>query len=175
MQTEVLLQRVTSATSKVQVWLLEIASVQQIFVDVLQVAYLGLHKACSQTLSAMRSHPHLQGTVTSWPAIFEVMQLIVNCITPWHQDPGGYPEAYDCLLNLGNCQDTGLDIANCLASLSYPLGSVIYLTGKVLIHLVKAWGAGWERAVIVHFIKDMVQDRLGVARPQIPNFHQYLA
>ncbi|KIK74083.1 hypothetical protein PAXRUDRAFT_89343, partial [Paxillus rubicundulus Ve08.2h10] len=159
---------VTSATSKVpevQAWLLEIASVQQLLVDVLQVIHPGLHKACSQTLSAMRSNPHLQGTVTSWPAIFEVMQLIVHRITPWHWDPGGYPEVYDCLLNLGNCQDARLDIADCLASLSYPPGSVIYLTGKVLIHLVKEWGAGWERAVIAHFTKDMVQDRLGVARP----------
>ncbi|KIK76056.1 hypothetical protein PAXRUDRAFT_171023, partial [Paxillus rubicundulus Ve08.2h10] len=160
---------------EVQMWLLEISLVQQLLAEVLQVIHLGLHEACSQTLSAMRWSPKLQGAVTSWPAIFEVMQLIVNCINPWHKDPGGYPEAYYCLLNLGNCQDARLDIANCLASLSYPLGFVIYLTGKVLIHLVKEWGAGWERAAIVHFTKDMVQDRLGVACPQLPTFHQYLA
>ncbi|KIK73529.1 hypothetical protein PAXRUDRAFT_164219, partial [Paxillus rubicundulus Ve08.2h10] len=54
-------------------------------------------------------------------------------------------------------------------------GSVIYLTGKVFIHSVKEWGAGWERAIIAHFTKDMAQDRLGVSRLQLPTFHQYLA
>ncbi|KIK78046.1 hypothetical protein PAXRUDRAFT_40731, partial [Paxillus rubicundulus Ve08.2h10] len=85
--------------------------------------------------------------------------------TPWHQDPGGYPEAYDCLLNLGNSQGTRLDLANCGASLSYPPRSVIYLTGKLLMHLVKEWGVGWERAVITHFPKDALQDRLRVSCP----------
>ncbi|KIK73240.1 hypothetical protein PAXRUDRAFT_61307, partial [Paxillus rubicundulus Ve08.2h10] len=83
-----------------------------------------------------------------WPTVFEVMELIANCTTPWHRDGGSCPEAYDCLLNLGNCQEARFDIADCGASLSYMPRSVIYLTGRVLMHSIKEWGAGWERAVI---------------------------
>ncbi|KIK72737.1 hypothetical protein PAXRUDRAFT_177046, partial [Paxillus rubicundulus Ve08.2h10] len=53
--------------------------------------------------------------------------------------------------------------------------SVIYLTGRVLMHSIKEWGAGWERAVIAHFTKDAVQDRLGVPCLKLLTFQQYLA
>ncbi|KIK79217.1 hypothetical protein PAXRUDRAFT_161898, partial [Paxillus rubicundulus Ve08.2h10] len=110
----------------------------------------------------------------SWPTVFEVMESIVNRAMPWHQESGGCPGAYDCLLNLGNCQEARFDIADCGASLSYMPGSVIYLTGMVLMHSIKEWGAGWERAVITHFTKDAVQDRLGVPCSKLPTFQQYL-
>ncbi|KIK81143.1 hypothetical protein PAXRUDRAFT_71964, partial [Paxillus rubicundulus Ve08.2h10] len=100
-----------------------------------------------------------------WPAIFEVIELFVNHVMPWHQDAGGCLEAYDCLLNLGNCQDARLDIADCQAGLSYPSRSIIYLMGKVLMHSVKDWGKWWKAAVITHFTKDAAHDRLGVACP----------
>ncbi|KIK81367.1 hypothetical protein PAXRUDRAFT_71913, partial [Paxillus rubicundulus Ve08.2h10] len=157
-----------SATSKVpevQEWLQQIMWVQEFLAKVLQVAQPSLHDACRQTISAMESTLDLQDAASRWPAIFEVIELIVNCVTPWHHDAGGFPEAYDFLLNLGNCQDARFDIADCQTSLSYPPGSIIYLTGKVLMHSVKDWGKGWERAVITHFTKDAVHDRLGVACP----------
>ncbi|KIK71907.1 hypothetical protein PAXRUDRAFT_91257, partial [Paxillus rubicundulus Ve08.2h10] len=117
-------------------WLRKITSVQQLLTDILQVVHPSLHDICSQTLSTMQSNPNLQDSTTGWPTVFEVMELIVNHAMPWHRDSGGCPEAYDCLLNLGNCQEARFDIADCGASLSYMPGSVIYLTGRVLMHSI---------------------------------------
>ncbi|KIJ15241.1 hypothetical protein PAXINDRAFT_77827, partial [Paxillus involutus ATCC 200175] len=168
---------VSSASSRepaMQCWLQQISPVENLLTEVLQVVHPELHQACSEVLSKLQLNPTLREVVESWPAIFEAMELIVNHVTPWHQDQGGCPEAYDCLLNLGNCQDARFHISDLGASFDYPPGSVIYLTGRVLRHSVKELEKGKERAVIAHFTKDAVQNRLEVIRPQLPTISQYL-
>jgi hypothetical protein len=160
--------------SAVQDWLQKIAPVENLLTEVLQVVHPELHQVCSQALSSLRSNPTLEEATRFWPAIFDAMELIVNRVTPWHQDRGSCPEAYDCLLNLGNCQDAMFRISDFGADFHYPAGSVIYLTGRVLRHAVNEWEKGRERAVIAHFTKDAVHNRLEVHRPRLPTIRQYL-
>ncbi|KAF9230734.1 hypothetical protein BU15DRAFT_56917 [Melanogaster broomeanus] len=84
------------------------------------------------------------------------MELIDS---PWHQDPSRCPHSYDCFLSLGTSHDASLNISDFGASLKYTPGSVVYLTGRVLRHSVKQCQGG-ERAVLVHFAKDAVHNRM---------------
>ncbi|KIK73917.1 hypothetical protein PAXRUDRAFT_20379 [Paxillus rubicundulus Ve08.2h10] len=74
-----------SATRKVPEvpeWLQQTPWLQEFLARVLQVVHPSLHDACSQTLSAMGSTPDLQAAASRWPAIFEVIELIINHDTP---------------------------------------------------------------------------------------------
>lgn len=50
---------------------------------------------------------------------------------------------------------------------------VAYLDRKVLQHSVHHWNKG-EHYVIAHFMKDKVQDRVGVPRPAFPLQTEFL-
>ncbi|KAF9218139.1 hypothetical protein BS17DRAFT_849507 [Gyrodon lividus] len=164
----------SSQEPAVQEWLQQISPAENLLTEVLQVVHPEFHDACSQVLSRLQLNTTLKEAAESWPAIFEAMELIVNRVTPWHQDQGGCPEVYDCLLNLGNCQEARFLISDFGVISPYSPGSVIYLTGRVLRHSVKEWEKGREQAVIAHFTKDAVQNRLEVNHPQLPTIHQYL-
>ena len=54
------------------------------------------------------------------------------------------------------------------AQLTYRPGTLVFLTGRVLEHEVPEWEGG-ERVVIMHYMKDLVHNRLGVPRPLVPS------
>ena len=115
------------------------------------------------------THPN----VNLWPSFFSGIQVIVNHDTPPHRDMGGSPTCYDFLLNSGTHKLSRLDLPDLGTSLSYGPGTLVAVSGKVLLHGVKWWEGG-ERVCIAHFIKDAVHARLGLERPQWRRQQTYL-
>ena len=86
---------------------------------------------------------------------------------------GGSPTCYDFLLISGTHKQSRLDLPELGTSLSYGPGTLVAVSGKVLLHRVKWWERG-ERVCIAHFTKDAVHARLGLERPQWPRQQTYL-
>ena len=114
------------------------------------------------------THPN----VNLWPSFFYGIQVIVNHDTP-HRDMVGSSTCYGFLLSSGTYKQSRLDLPELGTSLSYGPGTLVAVSGKVLLHGVKWWEGG-ERVCIAHFIKDAVHARLGLERPQWPRQQTYL-
>ena len=82
-------------------------------------------------------------------------------------DAGGAASSYNLLLALGE-GFANLHLADVGAQLAYAPGTLVFLTGKVLEHEVPEWEGG-ERAVVAHYMKDLLHDRLHVPRPTLPS------
>ncbi|KAG1743585.1 uncharacterized protein EDB91DRAFT_1051204 [Suillus paluster] len=105
--------------------------------------------------------------VSRWPLFFSRLEVIANCLTLPHRDPGGARSHYDMLMSLGIGHDTIFSIKDLEADLDYFPGAMCFICGKVLEHLVGPWKKG-EHFVLAHFMKDKVHDRVGVTRPPFP-------
>jgi hypothetical protein len=95
------------------------------------------------------------------------MDLIVNRSTPPHLDAGGGRSYYDLLLSLGDNNGAMFCLNDVDAQLDYSPGTAVFFTGGVLKHSVSTWTGG-ERVAIAHYSKDLILDRLGIARPILP-------
>ncbi|KIJ10451.1 hypothetical protein PAXINDRAFT_16536 [Paxillus involutus ATCC 200175] len=158
---------------EVQAWLAKITPIEEFLNEILKVVHPRLHKACGTVMSAMKLDEALAESANSWPSLFGAMELIVNRITPWHQDSGAASGSYDLLLSLGCNESVQFEVSDIGGSFTYGPGALLYLTGKVLRHSVPEW-EGEERVVLTHFTKDAVQDRFLAPRPVLPNIDQYL-
>lgn len=104
----------------------------------------------------------------NWTSAYSGMDLIVNRITPPHRDAGGALSFYDLLVSLGEGHQANFQVTDLGACFTYQPGTLIFLTGKVLEHAVPAWGGG-ERAIIAHYMKDLLHDRMDVPCPSLPS------
>ena len=86
---------------------------------------------------------------------------------------GGSPTCYDFSPSSGTHKLSRLDLPELGTSLSYGPGTLVAVSGKVLLHGVK-WREGGVRVYIAHFTKDAVHTRLGLERPQWPRQQTYL-
>jgi hypothetical protein len=147
----------------VQQCLVDIQPVEQLLDVVLHIVHPELWTANSAAMRKLIQE--LPGI--SWPTLYSRIDIIVNRITPPHVDAGGASSFYDYLLSLGQGHSATLDLEDLDAWFAYPLGTSVFLTGRVLTHSVPHW-IGGERVVIAHYSKDDVLDRLGIARPALP-------
>lgn len=128
-----------------------------------------LYSAGLKTMQAIQSqHP-----TTNWMSIWSGIGLIVNRETPYHRDSGGSISMYDLLVSAGTHQTCYLEVAELGAEFLYLPGTMLALSGKVLMHRVASW-AGGERICAAHFMKDGVHNRFGQARPAWPVLDDYL-
>jgi hypothetical protein len=105
--------------------------------------------------------------LTTWPAVYPGMDIIANRVTPRHCDKGGAPSFYDHLVSFGLDHDARFLLNDLHAEFAYKSGTSVLFPGKDLYHEVQEWSGG-ERLVIAHYAKDIVQERLKVARPLLP-------
>jgi len=117
-----------------------------------------------------KPHPHQQ----QWPYIFITSQVIVNRVTPPHQDSGGCPTHYDLLVSAGTHTKAELSVPELGVHLSYRPGDVVAVCGKVFLHEVTDWSGG-ERVCVSHYMKDNVHERLKVCHPNWPREEDYLS
>ena len=69
-----------------------------------------------------------------WQSCYTAMQIIVNRTTPPHRDSGAAAEQYDLLVSAGDHKDTEMDFPELGLHLSYDLGMIVILSGRVFIH-----------------------------------------
>lgn len=130
-----------------------------------------LYRASLESISKIKIDKSLVAryheNIQLWPSVFSAIQAIVNRRTPSHRDEGGFPTSYDLLLSLGTYSEARMILREIGASFRYTPGSVVFLSGKVLLHECESWSGG-ERICVAHFIKDNVHERCGVQRPSWP-------
>lgn len=102
----------------------------------------------------------------SWPTVYPGLDLIANRLTPMHRDKGGANSFYDHLVSFGQHHDAYLCLEELNAQFAYQPGTSVLFSGTALQHSVTSWSG--ERVVIAHYAKDLVMERLGVARPSLP-------
>jgi hypothetical protein len=161
-------------SAKVQMWLSQIQPTKHFLDSVLHIIHPELWTANTAAVGQLVSQLSLSTPTSSWPTSFTGMDLIVNRATPPHLDSRGAVTFYDHLLSLGFSHEATLDLDDFGAKFTYAPGTSVFLTGRVLTHSVPAW-LGSERAVIAHYSKDDVHDRLGVPRPALPTQLDFLA
>lgn len=150
----------------IQQWLEFIEPVEQLLNAVLQVVHPELWSASCSAISSLLEDPPIP--VPCWPTVYSGMDVIANRQTPAHIDKGGAVTFYDHLVNFGQDHDARFCLDDLDAQFVYRPGTSVLLIGRVFKHAVPPWSGG-ERLVIAHYSKDLVHDRLQVARPSLPN------
>jgi hypothetical protein len=107
-----------------------------------------------------------QSPTLLWPSIYPGLDVVANRETPSHRDRGGANTYYDHLVNLGWDNEVQLRLDDLGGSFAYRPGTSIFFSGAALTHSVKACSE--ERVVLAHYSNERVQERLGVARPDLP-------
>ena len=151
---------------EVHEWLRQSEPMEWLVNAILSVVHPDLHQvglAAKQAyeIGATSNKPY------SWLSVFSGIDVIVNRLTSPHRDAGGTASSYDLLLTLGE-GFANLHLADAGAQLAYAPGTLVFLTGKVLEHEVPEWEGG-ERAVVAHYMKDLLHDRLHVPRSTLPS------
>jgi hypothetical protein len=126
----------------------------------------GLYDLGRSSIQNIMQGSHMARTgpsVSGWPSVFHAMQIIVNRSTPPHRDGQTFTSAFDILLSVGTQEDARLSLPDVGASLSYLPGSMVALSGNVLIHGIDSWSGG-DRACIARFMRDNIFNRLGLNR-----------
>lgn len=127
-----------------------------------------LYSAGLHAIHSINSSPHATPWLSAWSGI----TLIVNRETPYHRDSGGSISMYDLLVSSGTHQSCYIEVEELGAEFLYLQGTMLALSGKVLMHRVMSW-AGGERICAAHFMKDAVHHRLNQPRPSWPVLENY--
>lgn len=125
-------------------------------------------------LAGLHAIHSIQNTLpaTPWSSVWSGIALIVNRETPYHRDGGGAISMYDLLVSAGTHQSCYVEVEEIGAEFLYLPGTMLALSGRVLMHRVVSW-AGGERICSAHFMKDAVHHRLGQPRPSWPVLEDY--
>ena len=96
-----------------------------------------------------------------WTSPFTALSVITNRSTPAHRDTKGRNEWLDFVVALGEDDSVGVMTFPGLGlSVGYNPGTVIALAGKVIRHAADFEGG--ERACIAYYMRNKVQERLGI-------------
>jgi hypothetical protein len=142
-----------------------IVPVEHLLDAVLKAVHPDMWRANSEATSLLLGQ--LKTPLPVWPTLYPGLDIIANRITPSHCDQGGALTFYDHLVNFGHAQHAQLELEELDAKFAYKPGTSVLFPGKGLSHAVPDWGEG-ERVVIAHYGKDIIQDKIGVARPSLP-------
>ncbi|KAG1860086.1 hypothetical protein F4604DRAFT_1588639 [Suillus subluteus] len=77
--------------------------------------------------------------MSQWPSLFSGLEVIVNQVTLSYRDTGSSPTLFDLLVSLGTSHTTTMKLAKVQAELDYFPGTMLYIAGRVLEHLVSPW------------------------------------
>lgn len=148
-------------------WLRDMGSLEAFLEEVTGFVHPSLKDAGEQAVARLSKNG-----AEKWPTSFTGFEIIVNRITPWHQDSGSSSQSFDLLLSLGSDHRARLEVSEIQASFGYQAGTAIYLPGRILRHAVHSWEGG-ERIALGHFTKDGVHDHLCISQPKFPRIQQY--
>jgi len=96
-----------------------------------------------------------------WTSPFSALSVITNQSTPAHRDTKGRNEWLDLVVALGEDDSVGIMTFPGLGlSVGYDPGTIIAIAGKVIRHAAEFEGG--ERACIAYYMRNKVQERLGI-------------
>ena len=97
-----------------------------------------------------------------WSAPFTGLSVMNNRQTPTHRDNGGGHKWIDVLASVGPYVAGRLDLPGLGYQLMYESGTVVGLTGRVVLHSAHANG---QRACFAYYFRENVMDALGIPSP----------
>jgi len=100
-----------------------------------------------------------------WSTPFNGVSVISNRSTPLHRDCNSRKEWMDMLVALGMYNLGNLTVPGVGIEFVYNPGTVVGILGKVLQHGAECDG---ERACLAFYMRDKVQERLGL---RVPTYH----
>ena len=96
-----------------------------------------------------------------WTSPFTALSVITNRNTPPHRDTKGRNEWLDLVVALGEDDSVGVMTFPGLGlSVEYNPGTIMAIAGKVIQHAADFEGG--ERACIAYYMRNKVQERLGI-------------
>ncbi|KIM43470.1 hypothetical protein M413DRAFT_9523 [Hebeloma cylindrosporum] len=104
----------------------------------------------------------LRDILLAWTAPFQGLSVISNRVTPAHRDINAARESMDVLVALGKYRNGTLNLPGIGVALQYNPGTVAVLAARLLLHSAECDG---ERACVAYYMREKVQQRLGIAQP----------
>ncbi|GBE85939.1 hypothetical protein SCP_0804630 [Sparassis crispa] len=156
----------TSASLKLEggrSWLRDIHDSSALLGAILAVVHPTLYAAGRQCLGLIQQDPELREMALNWSSPFNALQVIANWETPFHRDSKTRYTFYDLLATLGNYTCAWLKFPAMRVAIDYSPGTVIAFCGKAIRHGVTR--ADGERLVYAYFMREGVQNRLGIPAP----------
>ncbi|KAF8221959.1 hypothetical protein L208DRAFT_1224715, partial [Tricholoma matsutake] len=96
---------------------------------------------------------------------FSGYSLISNCITPMHRDNNSQGPWYNCLTTIGDYEKGAwLKLKNLGLELDYPLGTMVFLLGKVIRHGMSEING--NQVCIAQYMRDNVHERMRMRLPE---------
>lgn len=133
---------------------------------ILAVAHPELYVSGCKTFELLRADPDLTGSeleltlaLEHWSSVFHGLSVMVNRETPLHRDMNTRPEWYDMLATVGTYTDAVLELPGLGIGLRYRSGTVVPISGKVLLHGVAK--VDRDRVCLAYYMRDMMGNRVG--------------
>ena len=114
---------------------------------------------------------HLPKVLGVWNAPFNVMTLMSNRLTPFHQDNGAAAAWYDLLVPLGHYSNGRIEMPGIGCRFRYDPGTVVGITGRILVHGAVCLG---NRLCLAYHNKTTVMDYLGMPKANWMNRSRYM-
>lgn len=135
----------------VKEWLVDSRRAEELLNIILAIIHPDLYQNAHDALKALQANPEAS-YAHRWASVFSGISVISNRITPPHKDRSSDPRWYDILSNLGNFEQSYLDLVDLGAHFLYKKGTVIPFCGNLLKHAVQDWGRG-DRICYAHFMR----------------------
>lgn len=127
---------------------------------VFRVMHPELYHNSKEALLRLPRNPEQERALIPWGTVFSALSVIANRHTPPHRDTQSRAAWYDLLITAGPYENATLGFPGLGLSFPYSSGSVSCFSGKLLQHQVL--DCDGERVCIAYYVRDNVQERLGV-------------
>lgn len=150
-------------------WTIEMQESSALIGSILGVAHPQLYQQGVTALSRLSREPakfvdneeQLMRALSIWTSPFNALSVITNRNTPAHRDTKGRNEWLDFVTALGEDNSVGIMTFPGLGlSVDYNPGTIVAIAGKIIRHAANFEGG--ERACIAYYMRNKVQERLGL-------------
>ena len=161
-------------------WAIDMQESSTLIGSILGVAHPQLYEQGIEALTLLSregakfvdDQEQLMRALKAWTSPFSALSVITNRSTPAHRDTKGRNEWLDFIVALGEDDSVGVMTFPGLGlSVGYNPGTIIAIAGKVIRHAAKFEGG--ERACIAYYMRNKVQERLGIPAGTWMNCRMY--
>lgn len=148
----------------VQEWLSKMGETHMLISGILRIIHPELYESSRLAICRLAegeaSIPGRDFALRNWGTVFNAITIVANRYSPMHRDTQSRMQWFDILTSVGPCQGGILTLGDLNVTFPYPSGTVFAFSGKLLQHA--ASDVKGERICVAYYMRDKVQERLGV-------------
>lgn len=114
----------------------------------------------------------IRRVLAMWPNVFNVASVMVNRATPFHFDKMGTPQFLDLLMTVGEHEELDMVIPTIGMRLRYNLGTVVAMSGQLLMHGVGA--VAGNRGIVSFYMRKKLHAMVGVPQCDFANIQSWM-